>query len=451
MTRINDATFVDCYKLASINIPNSVTAIGDYAFMGAGLTSITIPSSVTSIGSYAFAGCTGLTSFIIPDGVTSISQGTFQNCYGLTSINIGDKVSNIGESAFQSCTALTSVTIPKNLTYICQKAFEGCYSLSSVNISDLRVWCNTLFLGNSSNPLYLAHHLFLNGTEITELSIPQGVTLISDYAFTGCTVLSSVSIPNSVTVIGTSVFQGCSGLTSVTIPSSVTSVGNYAFDGCRLENVIVKNAVPINKNAFSERTYLHAMLYVPVGTWGDVVYDTNLYQFNNIREMVDDTEELSRNIAYMLMNANTHSYAVSDVYGEAVNTMRAFYSFDETDPNGIWQLTGNGTEHYLYNIGAKKYASFSADGQIALSQTPVALQLATGEEGITIGEDSQTQWNFVLAKGVNTNTTVNTSVESVVPDTAPSGSCFDLQGRRLNDQRLPKGIYIKEGRKQVVR
>ena len=163
-----------------------------------------------------------------------------------------------------------------------------------------------------------------------------------------------------------------------------------------------------------------------------------------------DTKDLSRNTAYMLMNANAHCYAVSDIYGAEVDVMKAFYSFDETDPNGCWQLTGNGAEHYLFNLGAKKYASFSADGQIVLSQTPVALQLATGEEGITIGEDSQTQWNFVLAKGANTNSTVNTSLESVVPDTAPSSNYFDLQGRRL-DAAPAKGFYIKEGRKFVVK
>jgi hypothetical protein len=282
------------------------------------------------------------------------------------------------------------------------------------------------------------------------VTIPNHVTIINDFAFYECSGLTSVTIPPSVTYIGGDAFLGCSGLTSVTIPNCSDGISARAFWGCRLENVIVKNPVPIFETAFSDRTYQHAMLYIPVGTWAKVVYDTYLYQFNNIREMADDTEELTRNTAYMLMNANTHSYAVSDAYGETVNTVKAFYSFEETDPNGTWQLTGNGEEHYLYNVGAKKYASFSADGQIVLSQTPVALQLATGEEGITIGEDSQTQWNFVLAKGANTNSTVNTSLESVVPDTAPSCNYFDLQGRRL-DAAPAKGFYIKEGRKYVVK
>ena len=67
--------------LTSITIPNSVTSIGDYAFVGcSSLTSITIPNSVTSIDRNAFAGCSSLTSVTIPNSVTSIGNSAFQNC-----------------------------------------------------------------------------------------------------------------------------------------------------------------------------------------------------------------------------------------------------------------------------------------------------------------------------------------------------------------------------------
>ena len=79
-----------CYgmsKLKSVEIPNSVTSIGEHSFNNCiGLNSVAIPNSVTSIGYYAFYGCTGLTSLTIGNGVTSIGESAFEGCKGLTSV-----------------------------------------------------------------------------------------------------------------------------------------------------------------------------------------------------------------------------------------------------------------------------------------------------------------------------------------------------------------------------
>lgn len=98
-------------------IPNSVTGIGDQAFIGCtNLESIVIPNSVTAIGSQAFSGCTKLESIVIPNSVTMINYGTFEGCTNLKSVTIGDKVTYIDMNAFgrignDDCSALTSVTI----------------------------------------------------------------------------------------------------------------------------------------------------------------------------------------------------------------------------------------------------------------------------------------------------------------------------------------------------
>ena len=86
-TKIICSAFRDCSNLTSIEIPNSVTSIGEYAFRGcSSLKSITIPNSVTSIGEYAFRGCSSLTSIIIPYSVTSIGENAFDGCSRLTSV-----------------------------------------------------------------------------------------------------------------------------------------------------------------------------------------------------------------------------------------------------------------------------------------------------------------------------------------------------------------------------
>lgn len=276
VTEIGSSAFSGCSNLTSITIPDGVTSIGDWAFSDcSGLTSIIIPYGATSIGWGAFNECNGLTSITIPDGVTSIGDSAFQFCSGLTSVTIGNSVTSIGHNAFWQCTGLTNVTIGNSVTSIGMEAFYNCSGLTSVHIFDIAKWCEISFENCNANPLGHTQNLYVNGVLVKDLIIPDGVTSIGDWAFSGCSNLTSVVIPdsvtsigdwafsnctsltsvtigNSVTSIGSGTFGGCSGLTSITIPDSVTSIGNYAFRVCSgLTSATIGNRVAsIGKYAF---------------------------------------------------------------------------------------------------------------------------------------------------------------------------------------------------------
>ena len=229
----------------SVDIPTSVTFEG-------------IDYNVTSIGKNAFYTCNSLASISIPNSVTSIEYGAFKYCSELTSISIPNSLTTIGDYAFEQCTSLTSINIPNSVTSIGYYAFYQCKSLSTIEITDIASWCSIKFSDISSNPVACGGSLYLNGEEIKELIIPNGVTTIGDYAFTRCTSMISVTIPGSVTSIGNSSFSSCRNLTSVTIPNSVTSIGICAFMSCSsLTSVTISNGVvSLGRQAFNYCTSL---------------------------------------------------------------------------------------------------------------------------------------------------------------------------------------------------
>ena len=208
----------NCLVLGCSNtkIPSSVTSIDSYAFRGCELTSIDIPDSVTEIGECAFADCSELKEVKIPSSVITIEAKAFEDCTGLTELVIPDSVTEIGEDAFKGCTGLTSIKVsPDN------KCFDS------------REDCNAI--------IDTQNNMLLYGCKNTK--IPSSVTSIGPYAFCGCE-LTSIDIPDSVTEIGGSAFSSCSGLTELVIPDSVTKIGKDAFTGCAaLTKLVIPSSV----------------------------------------------------------------------------------------------------------------------------------------------------------------------------------------------------------------
>lgn len=265
VTSLGSAAFFGCSNLEYVSLPNSITKIEDNLFYECSkLTSVVLPNTITSIGSSAFWGCKNLTKLVIPDSVTEIGHSAFLYCGNLESIKLSENLKTIGYRAFWTCSSLKSIIIPNSVTAIGDECFSYCPVLTSitignsvkeigrnafnnpmnkVNISNIENWVNIKFNSAEANPLYFAHHLYLNGTEVTNLEIPETVTSICDCAFVGCIGLKTVSIPSSVTAIGSHAFEK-SGITSIDIPNSVKSIGTYAFANCEeLQTAVIPNSI----------------------------------------------------------------------------------------------------------------------------------------------------------------------------------------------------------------
>ena len=241
VTLINSYAFYDCTSLKEVTIPNSVTEIGDSAFLGCkSLTKVTIPDSVTKIGYGAFSGCTSLKEIAIPNSVTEIGNYAFLGCTSLKKVTIPNSVTEIGYSAFEGCTSLTSVTLPdsaeigtsafsgctslKEITlpagvssiyYYCY-IFSDCISLTAINVDENNTDCKSVdgvLFSKDMKTLWI----YPAGKTNTSYTIPDSVTKIDRYAFSGCTSLKEVTIPDSVTVISDTAFRGCTSLTAINV------------------------------------------------------------------------------------------------------------------------------------------------------------------------------------------------------------------------------------------
>ena len=131
ITKIANYAFAGHFRLGSINIPDSVTYIGDYAFHYCPFYRIALPQGLTHIGDYAFQWCQKLTEVDIPENVTYIGEAALSNC-GYSTLVIPDKVTYIGAWAFDKCPNLTTVTIGKSVSSIGVFAFDGCDKLTKI-------------------------------------------------------------------------------------------------------------------------------------------------------------------------------------------------------------------------------------------------------------------------------------------------------------------------------
>ena len=167
---------------------------------------------------------------IIPDGVEIISSDAFKNCHFLQTVTLPEGLTTIGSKAFSGCKNLQSITLPARVTNSGAGAFAAC-KISGIWVAK----GNPAYCNDEKGVLYNKDKTSLirvPGGLSGVYKIPEGVTAIGNYAFSGCANLQSITLPEGLTTIGNSAFSGCKRVQSITVPEGVTAIGNYAFSGC---------------------------------------------------------------------------------------------------------------------------------------------------------------------------------------------------------------------------
>ena len=317
ITSIGDGVFLSSNNLTNLTLSSKVTSIGESAFRNCSnlkdvryyiyddlatyiqkghpafyvncgikyywnnqeITTLEIPSSVTSIGNHAFYGCNGLTSVEFPSNLSSIGDWAFSNCSGLTSVDLPSSITKMGECVFYYCKNLSSVKLPSEITAISNGAFG--YS----SLKDIELPAGITSIGDDA---------FVNCSNLQNINLPSGITTIGTGAFWDCSNLTNVILPSALTSIGAIAFANCSNLANVTLSSNITSIGYSAFSDCNslknltiskdvtsikdirfyyeydeleLESVYVAWENPIEAGSFFDRIKIsNCTLYVPQGT-----------------------------------------------------------------------------------------------------------------------------------------------------------------------------------------
>lgn len=261
---IGDYAFSDCRTLSSINLPK-VKTIGSYAFGTTNndpaniIKEINLPNTLTVIGDYAFYGSTDLLKVTIGSGIKEIGAFAFANCHMLNTVEIDNVVEILKECAFADCQVLENFT-SKGIKVIEGGVFLNNVLLTSIDLSEtLEIGmqafynCTNLTKVNLDSVIKLDDGAFLNANNLSEISMKK-IEYIGFQALS-CINVSTIVLPNTITYISAAAFANNQNLTYFTDENlNITSkLNDYIFldDGViytvTANNYYVLNTYPTGK------------------------------------------------------------------------------------------------------------------------------------------------------------------------------------------------------------
>ena len=187
------------------------TGFGKRTFAGiSSIVNLTLPDTLTTVGDYAFTEMTELLNINLPNAITGIPQGMLAKCTKVKKIILPNNISGIPVNVFGGCSALEEVYMPTSVTTIGDQAFEDCEKLNKIV---------TFYNSKECVPAnYVVSPYAIN--------LPSGLTTIGDLSFAKCSAITELHIPDNVTLLGKQVFGGMATLKKLYIPFVGAEQGN---------------------------------------------------------------------------------------------------------------------------------------------------------------------------------------------------------------------------------
>ena len=402
-----------CQDLISFNIPNSVKYVG--RFSSNHVRSLKIPNTVTKVGDiYGIR----LINVELPNHLDKLPS--FRNCRNLESLVIPNNIKEIGMDNFSGCANLQSIIIPNGLTTIKDRAFFGCNSLQSIS------------LPNSITHLGV-EGVFWNCHDLQSIEIPDGVKKIYARTFENCKRLYSVNLGSVESIVDYNTFSGCTSLESITFPQSLTVIGGGAFSNSGLKSI----HIPSNINTIKNSAFRECMDLTEV-----VIEDSqNSIEFDDSYVFSSSSVEslyLGRNL--FRKNGDTYTYKSKNMY----NLKQIVIGKNVT------------------SLGREVFYGYQVQNNVtSLNPTPPVI------EGNTFDDYSYNNATLYVPKGSKTLYWLHPywekfkHIEELEEDVSDikqtsianksSDSIYNFNGIKVDGNSLGKGIYVKNGKKIIIK
>lgn len=409
--------------------------------------------------------------------VSEIGKKSFYDNQMIKSVTLPNTITYIGEEAFMWSQAIEAVTFGNSISKVGDAAFYNCTALTRVNVADIESWCNIEFEHYYSNPLYFGHNIYMDGTKVTELTIPEGVTTILPFAFINASCLTSVNLPNTIISIEDDAFTGCSGLTSFDLPASVTTLDN-CFNGTSITRLNITDLEAWCKIEFLVNPLVTiGQLYLNGEELTDLTIPESIttvlpYAFQGCTSLKTITiPDWVTIIDYAGFDSCTNLETVD--LGNSI-TKIGRYAFDECEslkeiriPDSVTFIDEDAFRYCSALTTVTIGSAVEWIGEDAFQDCDAMTTLIVrAENPPTIDEDTFTNFNVLLivpegsidkykndpiwGKFLN----IESGVGIIPTDAADIESIYTIQGIRLSEgasKTLPAGVYVIDGKKVYVK
>lgn len=158
-------------------------------------------------------------SISCPSSLKIIDGGAFSYNDKLTNVKLNKGLQKINKYAF-SYTGIKNIDIPDSVTTLGTYIFSGCKKLESVKMPE-------------NDKAKLSEGMFYHCKALKNVDITSGIKTIGESAFYGCENLKSIKLPDSVKKIEGFAFENCSSLEKIELPDTLNTIELYAFFSCK--------------------------------------------------------------------------------------------------------------------------------------------------------------------------------------------------------------------------